>query len=254
MNRTLITFVTLAAAPLAMTTSANAIVALQESFLNTTGANIENTVENPTAVLDAYGWRIIASNPDAVANQQGISPGSAANPDGVPGIEDFGFVFLFNGIEGPQDFLSFTEVSLPGKLDKMSAFIRTTRETPAHHFALRIGSDWVVSELVTLGGQSDWNQKFEISVDDVMWAPLTVGSISRSAERQLEQASFSVGSFGSLPSGEVTAAGIFITDSEASGSSRRFDEFVLEIVPEPSVLSMVGLSSVALLLALRRRR
>jgi hypothetical protein len=116
--------------------------------------------------------------------------------------------------------------------------------------ALQVGTQWYVSAVKSgssIGGASNFagqaTQQTVLKADNWFALSYVVGDVAQP---------FSIsGTATALPTGTVTAMGIF-TNTYNAGNSR-FDTFEVNAIPEPSTLVLVGISLLGVVF-LRRRR
>ena len=250
--KTLHTLVVLAL-PLAL----QATVVYQENFDNGTGSNV------PIAGnLSAYGWTGHETLGASLITNSNAYASSSANGDSGNGTAT-GFLFntSYNGFGDANQRTNLLWTDEVAALNILSTNINfvdwlqgNALTTDRYRVALRIGGSWYASNLaaaqsnpVSAGSDFSANAtRVSLTFNSATWQTLAFNGTNSTNSG----VNFALGNSTVLPTGNVTAAGLYI--EQASGS-RRFDTFRIDAIPEPSSAAIL-VASLGMLAARRSRR
>lgn len=230
-------------------------VAQAEVIYHENWTNTGTAISGSAGVKAATGWEGYWGSNAAITVDSRFQLSSAsadvieqASVNSNPGTPDNqqGFIFL-NGTGAP--YINFTDEYTIDRSSVDYSALRFQLDTNGDtgnplRFVVRIGGDWYATQaasgLVAGGwGPSNTDNRYTVDFSTASWAALTFDPGDTLA----------LGSATTLPgSGDIDAFGFF---SDAKTGSSRFDDYHIEIVPEPGSMTLASLGT---LMLLRRKR
>jgi len=205
------------------------------SFVNATGANTN---------LAYIGWH---SNTGATAT---VMDANASTVGGVcPVLSSSSYVYFSPGTAG-SPWLAWTEnaaVSAIGGIQyvtNISMSVNNNSATEDLKFAIKVGGAWYVSQTV-------FNSP---TVGSMVTTSVAMQSISWNSLNFVSGTTLAQGGAASLPlTGAVQAIGVFDASTTAA-KGVRFDNILIQAIPEPTTISMFVFSAVGFLILSRCMR
>ncbi|MFA5688896.1 MAG: PEP-CTERM sorting domain-containing protein [Kiritimatiellales bacterium] len=229
---------------LAIPTQTIADIVYAQGFANDTGSS---------AKLSDYGWysysntnALNVSGNNRVAQQNGSAALTAVNADTPYGDNiPQGFYTAASGAIS----LAYVELALSGYTDISLSFgVRNSVDTSSTRFAIKVGSDWYVSE-------TTYNQitsSFVTYSLDLL-ADTEFRAVNFTPSVELAISTDPVVEFGDI-AGNITAVGFFLDPNHGGATTTmRVDNFIVTAIPEPATLGLL-ITSIAGVLSLRRVR
>lgn len=234
----------------------SAIAQVTESYLQT----FDNSEAGTSVTAIGWNW----------------APSDGAWGEWHTGGRQIGYMSTSAGIDGDPGFAyQYTDALLSSviwtasnlaqsDLETFSVFVGNSNDNAQVRFLIRVGDvsnqDWYVSTASSsnnVGGAGNFQAdaaEFSLNFSDAgaNWASLTYDGLQSGLSSGFENTNAFTALSDPLPSGNITAIGVYMHGGQTF-SSVRVDNFGVTVIPEPGTLALVAMALGSLLFFRRRR-